>query len=899
MRSHVKGVVALVAATVAVSLAAAPQAPSHSAARTSRVPRALALLAAEAMDPAIPDEQASNIARAAQYAAVHAPPLNDRDALAPLAAAREAKAAPAAREPALARAWSEVGPRPYHVDDPRYGYEGAGWTTVAGRITSIAVDTTDRTGATLWAGAASGGVWKTTDAGGHWRPMFDDQPTLAVGAVAIDPANHNRVFVGTGEGNDGFAGTGVYRTTNGGHTWQRVAKNLRAASAVFRIEITGRRVFVATTKGLFVSLDGGASYADAKLPTAGDRPTAHFGAFGDYVTDVRIKPGNPQEVTAVVGANFAEYLATSYGEPAAYPAGTGLYRSTAGGAPGTFRRLDAVGFGRPSPEGQAVERVSLAYATGPTQDHNIMWAVMSDTGRVAEQDAYAAASTTGVVYVFRSGDDGMTWEPKADAQSFESAPGSAIAYFPSANGVQGWYNQFVGVDPSNVDRVVVGFEEIYEVLAGANTPGPASWYTIGRYWNYCPINTLTLYNTYFFSPNCNGLPTYEGHTTHPDQHTVAFAGTKDGVRMYVGNDGGVYAQDAHDTAPGRPSGYDNEHWRSIGSSLGIAQAYYATQGGDGTVYAGTQDNGTFRIGPGSRRGDMVLGGDGFDVAVDPTDSDVAYNEVYFAAIAVTVDGGRSARNIAPSNIVAPLFSTPFELDERDPQRLIVGGQNILETDDGDRTTSDTWKQVLDLGTTTDGQPNRVTALDVRGAPAYAAFCSHCYAGFQGHPQVFRSGIATNVRKGCRPEAVAKDCWHKAAARGLPARWVTDVAIDPRNPRTVFATVGGYVYGLTDAYPPRGGHVYVSHDAGESFQNISGNLPNTPADAITLRGNRLYVGTDVGVFTAGPRGGHFERLGRGLPNAYVQDVNVDPTGRYLVAGTFGRGVWRYDFGEALR
>ena len=114
--------------------------------------------------------------------------------------------------------WTEITKQPYDSDDPRYrdpafSNSGGGAGLVTGRMTALAVD-----GSTLWAGAADGGVWTSTDAGAQWTAVFDRQASLSIGAVAVNPADHS-VWVGTGEGNtssDSYAGVGVYRSADGG-----------------------------------------------------------------------------------------------------------------------------------------------------------------------------------------------------------------------------------------------------------------------------------------------------------------------------------------------------------------------------------------------------------------------------------------------------------------------------------------------------------------------------------------------------------------------------------------------------------------------------------------------------------------------------------------------------------
>ena len=103
-------------------------------------------------------------------------------------------------------AWSPIGPRA--IDTP--GHDDAG------RVTSLAIQNNQ----IVYAGSAGGGVWKTTDRGVHWSPVFDGKPSMAIGAVAIDPNNASTVYAGTGEANfsrgDSYYGAGLYKSPNAG-----------------------------------------------------------------------------------------------------------------------------------------------------------------------------------------------------------------------------------------------------------------------------------------------------------------------------------------------------------------------------------------------------------------------------------------------------------------------------------------------------------------------------------------------------------------------------------------------------------------------------------------------------------------------------------------------------------
>ncbi|MEA2496141.1 MAG: hypothetical protein QOJ29_4052, partial [Thermoleophilaceae bacterium] len=145
--------------------------------------------------------------------------------------------------------------------------------------------------------------------------------------------------------------------------------------------------------------------------------------------------------------------------------------------------------------------------------------------------------------------------------------------------------------------------------------------------------------------------------------------------------------------------------------------------------------------------------------------------------------------------------------------------------------------------------------------------------------------------------------HIAKAKGLPSRYITSIRIDPEEPRTVYVTLGGY--GRQWAFPgSRGedtskigvGHVYKSTDAGESFFDISGDMPDTPATWSVVHNRHLVVGTQLGVFeSCDVGGGNYSRLGKGLPAVPISTLQLKPGDPdTLVAATFGRGVYTYHF-----
>src|ERR671935_1641677 len=273
-------------------------------------------------------------------------------------------------------------------------------------------------------------------------------------------------------------------------------------------------------------------------------------------------------------------------------------------------------------------------------------------------------------------------------------------------------------------------------------------------------------------------------------------------------------------------------------------------------------------------------------------------------------------------LTSPQFSNPFIMDPTDANHLITAGRDVEETTAGPDTVqcvdptcsliNTQWTKVYDLGTqkhpgdasasSADDDPdNQMSAIDLNGDNAYIGYCGFCDVITQGQP--FANGIATNVGGSQPPKRLTGQGWHIAAAQGLPTRYISSIRMDPSNPRTVYVTLAGYLANIRppgshlDGNPDIGtGSVFKSTDAGEHFTNISGNLPDVPANWVVLRGGQLIVGTDIGVFASSDtNGSSWAVLGRGLPNVPITHLELKPGDpNTLVAATYGRGVYLYHF-----
>jgi hypothetical protein len=189
-----------------------------------------------------------------------------------------------------------------------------------------------------------------------------------------------------------------------------------------------------------------------------------------------------------------------------------------------------------------------------------------------------------------------------------------------------------------------------------------------------------------------------------------------------------------------------------------------------------------------------------------------------------------------------------------------------------------------------------------GAAHYVGFCGSCDP-VKLH-ESFKNGIATNVG-GSKPAKVASpDGWHIAKAQGLPNRFPTGLTSDPKDPNTVYVTLGSSgarpfapLGSLgEDASSAQGGYVYVSHDHGETFTDVTGDLPKVQASWIRLRGDQMVVANAIGMFISKDlTGKHWAELGSGFPTSPVYSFEFEPADpNKIVVASYGRGVWEYDF-----
>ena len=781
--------------------------------------------------------------------------------------------------------WRQVGPKAGLKEDADHLAEGR--LPGTGITLSFAADPRDTTGGTLYVGSG-GGLWKTVNAGTTWTRM--NLPSVPVGGVGVDPSNPQIVVAATGQAFQGGGeggGLGAYVSRDGGKTWTRPAQNVKGNGGQQVAISPNGTILVATDRGLFVSTDHGASFKDSLLPTnaAGTAPAAGT-PVGSWTSDVKVRPGHPNEVYAAVGY-VAGNVKLADGTPAA--PGNGLYRSRAGGAPGSFSRVDvssrATGWNQnPTGSSDPIGRSKLAFSPDGTR----LYALVADAGLRSSRSVNDTAIPLGLghdtslngIYLTENLDDEAAapiWYLKATSETLTAAPGSAQPILSAASqlgyqpGIQAWYNGWIAVDPVTPTRVFVGEEETYAAVANSTGPGTMAMTVLDRYLSPCALAS---------SGACPaGTPVYGGLSTHPDQHAGLPVPAAGGTRLWSGNDGGTFRQDSHTTTD--QVGFDNESWTSV-AHYNTLLPYRAVKGSDGSVVAGLQDNGTVYYPPGGAVGIEICGGDGSGVATAPEHPNTFYCQAN-GSLSVTTNAGRSTSDTgAPA---APAFQpAAFAMDPTNEKHLLIADTSLYESTKGSASSaSGDWTSVF---TTPNG--GTIVAVDAYGANAYAGYCLLCASSVKLDIGSLDRGLATNVKPGCEPKEASTACWHVASLKGMPKRQILSLAIDPASPKNVYLALSAPSVVRVDFGDKA--RVVMSSDAGETVKDVSGNLPQGNVYDVKVAGKNVYAATDLGVYTAAVGSSSWKRLGSNLPIGRVYGLSISADRTEIVASTYGSGVW---------
>ncbi len=244
---------------------------------------------------------------------------------------------------------------------------------------------------------------------------------------------------------------------------------------------------------------------------------------------------------------------------------------------------------------------------------------------------------------------------------------------------------------------------------------------------------------------------------------------------------------------------------------------------------------------------------------------------YLSWTAITTGINNTGPNADPA-----LFIPPMVKDPTLPSTLYYGTNQIYQTTNAGTLWASISPQPLP------GSTGNISTISI--APGGTATSGMAYAGTTDGQVV----VGTN--------SGGTWTWTNVSSAGLPARYVTHVAINPTNPATAYATFSGFSGYNGDTQ----GHVFLTTNTGGTWTDISGNLPNIPVDDLVidpLIANTLYAATDIGVFATNNGGINWSTYGTGLPNVAVLGLTLEPNTRKLAAATHGRSAWIIDLAPA--
>jgi photosystem II stability/assembly factor-like uncharacterized protein len=450
---------------------------------------------------------------------------------------------------------------------------------------------------------------------------------------------------------------------------------------------------------------------------------------------------------------------------------------------------------------------------------------------------YAAAVDTlsGYYGMYKSVDAGITWNYQAALLNiFEWDQGNGT-------GGQGTYDLGLLVDAANENKVYTGGINIW-----GSTDGGV---------NFNPISHWT---------------TSYGPTLHCDIHFIAQQASTG--NFYVCSDGGLYRTPSltiSSWASANSGALWPTQWTHLNDGLQVSSFYRvsSSRNQSSLIVAGAQDNGSFFYD--GTQWNTVFGGDGMDNYINPTDNSVICSSQY-GNFGLASDG-INYFNINPNvNSEVAEWTSPITSDSNN--HLYAGFYNVTMSSDG----GNSWSPISNF-TPTGIAYNEISTLAVSPSNASVIYAAHRVRyelGLNG--DIMYTNNAGNT-------------WTNITLGTPDTLYYTSLDVDHNNPNIVYLSCGGMVAGTK---------VFKSTNAGLTWQNISYNLPNLPANCIKAiaNSNKLLLASDIGVYLFDPIINQWNICGSGFPNVIATDIEIDDVANKIYVSTFGRGIWEAPLNE---
>ncbi|MCG8574484.1 MAG: T9SS type A sorting domain-containing protein [Flavobacteriales bacterium] len=683
------------------------------------------------------------------------------------------------RDVILSNSWQQEGPN-----------------NIGGRFNVLEAHPTDPD--IFYAGAANGGIFKTTDGGSTYTPIFDDHAYLAIGEIKLDPTDPEKIWVGTGDRNFGggsHIGNGVYLSEDEGDSWTHMGLEEMGIVTEIHIDPTDPdRIFVGTLgntyektndRGVYRSTDGGMSWENVL-----------FVSDSSGVCDMVMDPTNPD----ILYAGFFNRINLPFQAKVSGP-DSHIFKTTDGGDNWT-----ELGGGLPTNE----SRVGIEIAPS---NPNTLYALFVDNITLNPTDVY------------KTTDGGMSWT---------ALNVYASGLDPEIMGGFGWYFGQIHLNPYDEDQLVIqGVEQWY------SPDGGLSWF--------------------------QNVPEWDTYEVHADKHDILFTSA---TGQIIATDGGIYKTD--------DLGFI---WEDI-DDIPVTQFYHIDVDplNDGIYGGGAQDNGSMQ-GNGLDPDNWIrlFGGDGFRQTWMELDEGGRYYETQNGGL--YYDGPSSGLLWISPPVFDPdrvNWDMPYAVNEF-TQELFVGTSQIkimqfapwsgYEEISGDLTKV-AWGVF-------EGNESQHTVSEIE-------------LSYWDEGMIF---AGTTDGLAWRGEGAGTDWSWSGISAGLPNRYCTAIKSSPNNEGVVFIAFSGYELNDTESY------LYKSEDNGESWTDISSNLPSiTVNDVLVVPGHDddyIFAALDGGVYFSENGGESWDYVGTDLPMATISELHLDVPNEKLIAGTYSRSMWSYD------
>ncbi len=688
----------------------------------------------------------------------------------------------------------------------------------------------------IWASFATGGFWKTEDAGKSWKPLFDNEGTLSVGSFDVSKSNPNIIYLGSGEANifrASLPGMGVYKSEDGGKSWKHIGlENTSTISRVIIHPSNPNHVYVAASgnewsnskeRGLYETTDGGKSWKRL----INDDPNG--------VIDLVMHPTDPKTMYA----STWNRIRLRWSDPTPQD-GDFIWKTTDGGK--TWNKLT-----NGLPQTKFTGRVGIALSRS---NPNILYVYVDNhtpkrEPKAGELDPYGRPIQVIPfgVQVWRSDDAGQNFAKV-------STEDDKLERFA---GTYGWVFGQIRVDPTNPEVVYIMGVPIAKSTDGGKT-----------------FNMMR--------------PERGSERNHGDHHALWIDHT-DPNYLINGNDGGVVVS------------YDGgKNLNNFFDVIPTTQFYNITYDMNTpyNVIGSVQDEGSFMASvkntfgskdPSIQQWRDAPGGEGTIHAVDPSNPSLVYSSTFYGRLtrSTVFKDSIASKNIFPKKaddeeVHRGEWLAYTLLSPHDNKTLYHGCQYLFKSTD----QGETWKRIS--GDLTYNDVSRM------GRTPYAI--NHQAITAIDESPITKGVLYVGTDDG-RVWVTMNDggAWTEIT-KGLPERvHVSRLVASKYDAGTVYITMSDR---REDNIKP---YLFRSTDHGKTWTALTTDLPASPVNVVRedpRNANILYCGTDLGVYVSKDKGKSWQSIQGNLPaTVSVNDLFVHPRDYNLVIGTYGRGVWVLD------